>query len=75
MTTYDTQHRNAAVLRVLRAAAGPMTPTAIAAQIAEPWCCYGGRPSGATSAPISAVLKRIGAVRGPKFGTWTAPAA
>ena len=72
---YDTEHRNAAVLRVLRAADGPMTPTQIAAQIAEGWCCYGGCPSGATSAPISAVLKRIGAVRGPKFGTWLPPAA
>ncbi|RTL42962.1 MAG: hypothetical protein EKK53_11205 [Burkholderiales bacterium] len=71
---YDTQHRNAAVLRVLKAASGPLTPTQIAASISEPWCCYGGTPNGATSAPISAVLKRIGAVKGPKFGTWLAPA-
>ncbi len=71
MTTYDTQHRNAAVLRVLRAADGPMAPTDIARAIDEPWCC----PFGPTSAPISPVLKRIGAVKGPKFGTWLPPAA
>ncbi|RTL39543.1 MAG: hypothetical protein EKK53_17035 [Burkholderiales bacterium] len=71
---YDTQHRNAAVLHVLNEATGPMTPNDIASKINEPWCCdshWGGYPM---SAPISAILKRICAVK-VKRGQWLKPAA
>lgn len=64
--TYTTEHRNAAVLRVLNEATGPLTPTQIASKIGEPWCRDG-------SAPISPVLKRIGAVKAEKFGQWLKP--
>jgi hypothetical protein len=70
MTIYTTEHRNAAVLKVLQEADGPMTPTKIAKKINEPWCC----PWGPCSAPISPVLKRIGAVRVVhSAGKWIKP--
>lgn len=69
----DTEQRNEKVRAVLRNSLVPMAPTAIAKAISEEWCCYGGNPSGACSAPISAVLKRIGAV-GVK-GKWSLPDA
>ncbi|MDQ1921674.1 hypothetical protein [Massilia pseudoviolaceinigra] len=65
------EERNEKVRAVLLASKAPMTPTAIAAAICEEWCCYNGRPAGACSAPISPVLKRIGAV-GVK-GKWSLP--
>lgn len=65
------EERNEKVRAVLRNALQPMAPTAIAKAICEEWCCYGGVPGGANSAPISQVLKRIGAV-GIK-GKWVLP--
>ena len=66
---FTTEHRNAAVLRILKAAGGPMTPTSIATMIGESWCCYG---KSGCSAPISPVLKRIKAVR-VGHGRWSKP--
>jgi hypothetical protein len=60
--------RNAKVRAVLEKATEPMTPTDIAAKINEPWCC----PYGPTSAPISPVCQRIGAVQ-PRKGVWELP--
>ena len=62
------EERNADVLAVLRAHPEGLTPTAIAQMINKPWCC----PFGACSAPVSPVLKRIGAVA-VRRGVWTAP--
>lgn len=69
---YPAKHRNEKVIAVLRESLRPLAPTEIARQICEEWCCYGGIPSGAHSAAISPVLKRIGAV-GVK-GKWSLPA-
>ncbi len=69
--TAQARERDEKVRAVLRAAIGPMAPTAIAAQISESWCCWNGKPSGAHSAAISPILKRIGAV-GAK-GKWALP--
>ena len=66
------EERNEKVRAVLRSTLGPMTPTAIAAAIGEEWCCWNGKPSGAHSAPISPVLKRIGAVK-VVHGKWSLP--
>lgn len=63
------EQRNEKVRAVLRNALHPIAPTAIAAAISEEWCCYGGKPSGASSAASSPVLKRIGAVS--VKGKWT----
>lgn len=65
------EQRNEKVRAVLKKTLRPMSPTEIAREICERWCCYGGSPCGAHSAPISAVLKRIGAV-GEK-GKWSLP--
>jgi len=65
------EERNSKVSTVLKEALRPMTPTDIARQICEDWCCFGGKASGAHSAAISPVLKRIGAV-GIK-GKWSMP--
>ena len=66
------EERNNKVRAVLKDALRPMAPTEIARQICEEWCCYGGKASGAHSAAISPVLKRIGAVGGK--GKWSLPA-
>ena len=66
MTT--TAERNYAVLMELMRAPGGLTPTQIAQRIGQPWCCA----HGACSAPISPVLKRIGAVK-LRRGVWGAP--
>lgn len=71
MSKVTAQQRDEKVRSVLREAIRPMSPTAIAQAISEEWCCYGGKPSGACSAPISTVLKRIGAVGGK--GKWSLP--
>lgn len=63
------EERNEAVRTVLREALAPMTPSDIACKVRQPWC-YDGYPS---SAAISPVLKRIGAVS-PKRGKWSLPA-
>jgi hypothetical protein len=60
--------RNAAVLAELQKAPNGLTPTEIAVRINQPWCC----PFGACSAPVSPVLKRIGAVK-LRRGVWGAP--
>lgn len=67
------EERNEKVRAVLRESTHPMSPTQIAKAIAEEWCCYDGKSSGACSAPISAVLKRIGAVRIAAAGKWALP--
>lgn len=66
--------RNKKVLAVLYAAKWPIGPTDIAREIREGWCCYDILRWHATacSAPITPILKRIGAVR-HKGGKWSAP--
>lgn len=66
MTT--THERNADVLAELLNAPNGLTPTEIAQRIGKPWCC----PYGPCSAPVSPVLKRIGAVK-IRRGVWGAP--
>jgi len=72
MNKFTAEHRNEKVREVLRESITPLAPTQIAQRICEEWCCYGGKASGAHSAAISPVLKRIGAV-GVK-GKWSLPA-
>ncbi len=62
--------REEKVRAVLQAAKGPMSPSGIASQINEDWCCWG--PRAGMSAPISPVCKRIGAVQ-VKRGQWVLP--
>lgn len=62
--------KNAKVLAVLAATSAPLGPTEIARRINEKWCCD-GFPA---SAPITPVLRRIGAVR-HKGGLYTKPVA
>jgi hypothetical protein len=66
--------KNNKVLVVLAGAKFPMGPTEIAREIREAWCCYDVERWYATaqSAPITPILKRIGAVR-HQGGKWTAP--
>jgi len=70
------QEKNEQVLAVLRAATKPMGPTEIAIRIKQPWCCvWGFGPSPAvfgSSAVITPVLRRIGAVR-HNGGKYTMP--
>jgi hypothetical protein len=66
------QEREDQVRAVLKDAIHPMAPQQIARIICKEWCCYGGKASGATSAPVSVVLKRIGAVA-VKRGLWILP--
>ena len=63
--------KNAKVLAVLQAEQKPIGPTEIARRINEPWCCNDGF---AMSAPITPVLRRIGAIR-HKGGLYTKPEA
>lgn len=67
--------RNEQVLAVLMVATEPIGPTDIARQINADWCRFVGDQSGKfyyQSAPVSMVLKRIGAVRHPG-GKWSKP--
>lgn len=64
------QERNEKVRAVLRAALKPIGPTEIARSIGEPWCGSLGYPS---SAAITPILKRIGAVRVVAAGKWALP--
>lgn len=57
--TDTTKERNEKVLKILLAEFQPIGPTEIARLINEKWCCD-GYPS---SAAISPILKRIGAVK------------
>lgn len=66
MSMPNAKERDETVRAVLAAAICPLTPTQIAEQIKEPWCCCGRY---GMSAPISTVLKRIGAVA-IKRGQW-----
>ena len=63
--------KNAKVLAVLAATSDPIGPTEIARRINEQWCCDAGF---AMSAPITPVLRRIGAIR-HKGGLYTKPEA
>lgn len=60
-SAFSAEHRNEKVRAVLLAATEPLGPTAIAALIAEEWCCYGGLSSYGKSAAITPVARRIGA--------------
>ena len=59
------KQRDEKVQAVLAHATESLSPTRIAELINEPWCC----PYGPTSAPISPVCKRIGAVN--HGGKWS----
>lgn len=59
--------RNEKVRKVLASAVRPLSPSEIASKINEPWCCW-ARGAG-MSAPISPVLKRIGATA-VRRGQW-----
>lgn len=52
--------RDEKVRAVLLAASEPIGPTEIARRIGEPWCCFGDY---GTSAPITPICRRIGAIR------------
>lgn len=60
--------RDAAVLAVLQETTHGLSPSEIAQRINQPWCC----PFGACAAPVSPVLKRIGAIK-LRRGVWVAP--
>lgn len=62
--------KNIKVLAVLVAESKPIGPTEIASRINEPWCVADGYY--AMSAPITPILRRIGAVR-HKGGLYTKP--
>ena len=64
--------RNAQVLAVLNTATEPLSPSQIAQAVNQPWCMEGHFPS---TAAISTVCKRIGAVKALKFGHWLKPGA
>lgn len=63
--------KNAKVFAVLQAEQKPIGPTEIARRINEPWCVDDGF---AMSAPITPILRRIGAIR-HKGGLYTKPEA
>lgn len=69
---FPSEHRDAAVRRVLAEECAPMGPTQIAECIGEPWCTRGftSAPFALGSAVIP-VLHRIGAVR--NRGGWMLP--
>lgn len=54
------EEKNQKVLDVLNAQTEPIGPTEIGRLIGERWCCLGNY---GMSAPITPVLRRIGAVR------------
>lgn len=56
--------RNELVRAVLLAATEPLGPTEIARRINQPWCVIkdDGFPAFAMSAPITPILRRIGAI-------------
>lgn len=68
--TYSPAERDAAVLAVLKRATEPLGPSEVGRRIGQPWCCYGAY---GTSAPVTPVLRRVGAVR-HRGGKYTAPA-
>jgi len=63
--------REAQVLAVLNSTLAPLGPSEISRRIAQPWCCDRYGASG-FSAPITPVLRRVGAVRHPG-GLYTKP--
>ena len=66
----QSEERNKQVLAVLNAAGSKaMSPSEIAQKVNKPWCMYGAYPA---SAPVSAVLKRIGAIKVSR-GWWIKP--
>jgi hypothetical protein len=65
------KERNEEVLAVLKWATEPLGPTEIGRRIGKPWCSWGGNAG--LSAPITPVLRRIGAVR-VQGGKYLAPA-
>lgn len=68
---YSPAERDAAVLAVLKEATQPLGPSEIGRRIGQPWCCYG---SWGASAPVTPVLRRVGAIR-HRGGKYTAPEA
>ena len=58
------ESRNDLVRAVLLAATEPLGPTEIARRVDQPWCVIKGDgfPPFAQSAPITPILRRIGAV-------------
>lgn len=64
--------RNEQVLAVLRAATEPLGPSEIGRRVGKPWSLYDHSGQFGSSAAVTPVLRRIGAVR-HKGGKYTAP--
>lgn len=66
------EEKNADVLAALKGKPSGLSPTEIALRIGKPWC-FPISPIYPSTAAVSAVLKRIGAVK-LRRGVWVAPA-